>query len=177
MLKMFVVLQISWLGFLGPMSSAVANPAFVTIGKDFGITTVRTSYELTVYIIFAGVGPLLIAPLSNVYGRRPIYLLGNLLAGVTNVIAANCSTWNGILITRVFMGIGAGSTVAIGAATVCDLYFMHERGVYMGIYTFFLTNGPHIAPLMGGFIAQYLGWRECFSIPVSPKYFLHGVRY
>jgi MFS family permease len=173
MLKLFVALQVSWLAFIGPMSSAVVNPAFVPLGKAFGITTVQASYELTIYIIFAGVGPLFIAPLSNVYGRRPIYLLGNLLAGVCNVIAANCATWNGILVTRVFCGIGAGSTVAIGAATVCDLYFMHERGLYMGIYTFFLTNGPHMAPLMGGFIAQAFSWRWCFSVPVSHLIFLY----
>lgn len=166
MLKLFVALQISWLACIGPMSSAVINPAFVPLSKAFDLTTVQASYELTVYIVFAGIGPLAIAPFSNVYGRRPIYLLGNLVAGVTNVIAGNCTTWSGILVTRVFNGIGAGSTVAIGAATICDLYYMHERGVYMGIYTFFLTNGPHIAPLIGGYIAQYLSWRWCFSIPV-----------
>lgn len=149
------------------MSAAVINPAFVPLGKAFKITTVEASYELTVYIIFAGVGPLLISPLANVYGRRPVYLLGNLLAGVTNIIAGHCTTWNGILVTRVFNGIGAGSNVAIGGATICDLYFMHERGLYMGIYTFFLTNGPHLAPLIGGYIAQNLGWRQCFNVPVS----------
>ena len=42
---------------------------------------------------------------------------------------------------------------------------MHERGFYMGIFTLFLTNGPHVAPLMGGFIAQYIGWEWCFRIP------------
>jgi MFS family permease len=162
-----VALQVSWLALIGPMSSAVINPAFVPLSKGFKISVVEASYELTVYIVFAGVGPLLITPFSNVYGRRPIYLLGNLLAGITNVIAGNCNTWNGILVTRVFNGIGAGSTVAIGAATICDLYFVHERGFYMGIFTFFLTNGPHFAPLIGGFIAQNLNWRYCFTIPVS----------
>lgn len=92
-------------------------------------------------VIFAGVGPLFIMPLSNTLGRRPIYLFGNLLAASTNIAAGYCTTWSGLLATRVFNGIGAGSTVAMGAATICDLYFLHERGLYMGVYTFFLTNG------------------------------------
>src|ERR1700761_7618942 len=71
------------------------------------------------------------------------------------------------MITRGFNGIGAGSPAAIGAATICDMYFLHERGFYMGVFTFFLTNGPHAASLFGGFIAQYLGWEWCFLIPVS----------
>lgn len=98
---------------------------------------------ITPKVISAGVGPLFIIPLANTYGRRPIYLGGNLLAAVTNVAAGYCSSWSGLLVTRVFNGIAAGSTVAIGAATICDLYFLHERGLYMGVYTFFLTNGRH----------------------------------
>jgi hypothetical protein len=62
--------------------------------------------------------------------------------------------WNGILVTKVFNGIGAATNVAIGGATTCDLFFLHERGLYMGIYTFFLTNFPHLALLIGGYLAQ-----------------------
>ncbi|KIW73022.1 hypothetical protein PV04_01177 [Phialophora macrospora] len=164
-LKLFVLLQVSFLAFLGPMAGAIVNPAFVPLSKEFDITVVQASYELTVYIVFAGIGPLLTVPLANVYGRRPVYLLGNLLAAVTNIGAGYCTTWTGIMVTRAFNGIGAGSPTAIGAATICDMYFMHERGFYMGIFTFFLTNGPHAASLIGGFIAQNLGWRKCFLIP------------
>ncbi|KIY02001.1 uncharacterized protein Z520_02139 [Fonsecaea multimorphosa CBS 102226] len=164
-LKFFILLQVSFLAFLGPMAGAIVNPAFVPLSKRFDITVVQASYELTVYIVAAGVGPLFTVPLANVYGRRPVYLFGNLLAAVTNIAAGYCNTWTGIMVTRVFNGIGAGSPGAIGAATVCDLYFLHERGFYMGIFTFLLTNGPHAASLFGGFIAQTLGWRWCFLIP------------
>lgn len=166
-IKILVVLQISWLAFLGPFGSAVANPAFVPLSKAFDITVVQASYELTIYIVFAGVGPLLVIPFANIYGRRPIYLLGNLIAGITNVAAGWSPTWGGILATRAVNGIAAGSPVAIGAATICDLFCMHERGFYMGIFTLFLTNGPHVAPLIGGFAAQYTSWNWCFRIPVS----------
>jgi len=41
----------------------------------------------------------------------------------------------------------------------------------MGVYTFFLTNGPHLAPLIAGFIAQNLGWTQCLNIPVTHSSF------
>ena len=148
------------------MSSAVANPAFVPLSEAFDLSIVEGSYELTMYIVWAGVGPLLVVPFANVYGRRPVYLLGNLIGAITNIAAGYSPTWAGILATRAFNGIAAGSPGAIGAATICDLFCMHERGFYMGIFTLFLTNGPHFAPLMGGFIAQNLGWGWCFRIPV-----------
>lgn len=166
-MKLFVLLQVGWLTFLGQMSSAVANPAFVALSKHFGISVLNVSYELTIYIFVSGAVPLLVAPLSNVYGRRPIYLIGNAIGGSMNIIAGNTDSWVSILVTRVFLGIGTGSTIAIGAATVCDMYFLHERGLYMGIYTYFLTNGPHLAPLIGGFLGQYVSWQSCFFIPVS----------
>lgn len=149
------------------MSSAVANPAFVLLGRNFHISTVEASYSLMLYILFAGLGPLLSVPLANTYGRRPVYLIGNLIAALMNVAAGYSPTWTGVMVTRAINGITAGSPPAIGAATICDLYFMHERGFYMGIFTFFLTNGPHFAPLIGGFIAQNLGWSYCYSIPVG----------
>ncbi|KAK5170459.1 uncharacterized protein LTR77_005047 [Saxophila tyrrhenica] len=164
-MKLAVALQISWLAFLGPMAAAVANPAFVPLSEAFGITIVEASYELTMYIVFAGIGPLLVIPFANTYGRRPVYLLGALIGGITNIAAGYSPTWAGILATRAFNGIAAGSPGAIGAATICDLFYMHERGFYMGIFTLFVTNGPHVAPLIGGFAAQYLSWEWCFRIP------------
>ncbi|KAK3660194.1 hypothetical protein LTR22_008201 [Elasticomyces elasticus] len=164
-LKLSVALQVSWLAFVGPMSSAVGNPAFVPIGKAFHITTVEASYSLTMYIIWAAVGPLLAVPLANTFGRRPVYLVGNLVAGICNVAGGYSPSWAGLMATRAFVGIFAGSPATIGPATICDLYFMHERGFYMGVWTFFLTNGPHTASLAGGFIAQYLGWQWCYTIP------------
>lgn len=165
MLKLAVVLQVSWLAFLGPLSAAVANPAFVVIGKAFDISVVEASYSLTMYICFAGIGPLLISPFANLYGRRPVYLVSCIIAAATNIAAGYTSTWSGLMVTRAINGIFGGTPPAIGAATICDLYFMHERGFYMGIFTLFLTNGPHVAPLMGGFLAQYVGWEWCYRVP------------
>lgn len=134
-LKLCVVLQVSWLAFLGPMSAAVANPAFLTLAEAFDISVVEASYSLTMYIVFAGVGPLLLIPLANVYGRRPVYLIGSSVGAITNIAAGYSPTWAGILATRAINGIAAGSPGALGAATICDLFFMHERGFYMGIFT------------------------------------------
>ena len=127
-LKFMILLQVSWLAFLGPMGAAVANPAFVPSSKAFDISVVEASYEPTMYICFGGIGPLLLIPFANVYGRRPLYLGANLVASMTIIAAGYSSTWGGLLTTRAFNGIAGGTPQAIGAATICDLYFMHERG-------------------------------------------------
>ncbi|KAI0185826.1 major facilitator superfamily domain-containing protein [Xylaria flabelliformis] len=164
-LKFAVCIQVSFLAFLGPLASAVINPAFVPLAEAFRITPVEASYELTVFLVFSAAGPLFVLPVANTYGRRPLFLAGSLLAAVTNIAAAYSSSWTGILVTRVFNGIATGWLTALGPPTICDLYFYHERGFYMGIWAFFINNGAHVAPLIGGPIAQNLGWRWCFGIP------------
>lgn len=124
------------------MVSLIERP--MTVNNCKILTGAQSAIELTVYIVFAGIGPLGIVPFANSYGRRPVYLIGNLIAAVTNIAAGHVSTWGGMLATRVFNGLAAGASTAIGAATICDLYFQHERGLYLGIYTFCLTNGPHV---------------------------------
>ncbi|KAJ5971190.1 uncharacterized protein N7479_001108 [Penicillium vulpinum] len=161
-LKLSVCLQISWLALLEPLASAVVNPTFLLMGENFDLSVKDVSY---VWLVSAGIGPLIVIPFANVYGRRPVYLLGNLLAVITTITAGYCNTWAGIMVTRAFNGFGSGSVISMGAATICDLYFVHQRGVYLGIYTFALTSGAHVAPLLGGFIGQSLGWRACFYIP------------
>ena len=49
-MKLLVMLQVSWLAFVGPMSAAVANPAFVPLNKAFSLTIIKASYEHTMYI-------------------------------------------------------------------------------------------------------------------------------
>ncbi|KAJ0122551.1 hypothetical protein J7T55_003065 [Diaporthe amygdali] len=160
-----VCLQVSFLAFIGPMSSATPNPTFVTLGRAFDNTPVQASYQLVVYLVFSGVGPLFVVPFASTTGRRPIVVLGSLIGAVMNILAGYCSTWAGIIVTRVFSGFAVGATVSLGPAIICDMYFLHERGFYMGIFALFINNGPHIAPLIGGFISRSLGWRYCFAIP------------
>ncbi|KAG6361803.1 hypothetical protein INS49_010032 [Diaporthe citri] len=169
-LKLAVCLQVSILALLGPMASATPNPAFVTLGRAFGITPVQASYQLVVYLVFSGVGPLFVMPFASATGRRPIVVSCSLLAAVTNIIASYCSTWAGIVVTRAFNGFAVGATVALGPAVICDMYFLHERGFYMGIFALFLNNGPHFAPLIGGYVTRSLGWRYCLAIPVNTTF-------
>jgi len=53
--------------------------------------------------------------------------------------------------------------MALGAVTVADLFFFHQRGRAMGCFTVMMTNGSHLAPIIGGLIGQFLGWRWIFN--------------
>jgi MFS family permease len=164
-LKIYIVLLISLLGFVAQLGSALINPAFVQMSKDLHVTVEQASYCTTVFILFGGVLSMFIVPFANVYGRRIVYIIFIIIAAAGQFASAGAPTYGGVITGRVFNGIGGSVPLGIGAATICDLFTQGERGLYMGIYTLSITNGPHVAPIAGGYIAQRLGWRWCFWIP------------
>jgi MFS family permease len=61
--------------------------------------------------------------------------------------------------TRAITGFGFGGMMSVGTAVVNDIFFLHERGEKTGVYVIFVTNGAHVAALIGGFLGQAAGWQ------------------
>lgn len=141
---------------------AIINPAYIPMAKELQIDTIRASYQSTVCIAVSAIAPFLWVPLSNKYGRRPV-LLGTTLLGCVSIIgSAYAKSFNQLVVARVFNGFFP-SAFALGPSVVVDLFFFHQRGRAMGVFTVTTVNGSHIAPLLGGPIGQFLGWRWCFK--------------
>ncbi|KAJ7727390.1 MFS general substrate transporter [Mycena metata] len=164
-LKIAVLLQVSFLAGLGPLNQAVINPAYVPLAAHFHKTTVVASYQTTIAIAFVGIGSFLWVPLANIYGRRPLLLITTLLAAASSLGSGEAQTWSQLLGTRVLNGLATSSFFTIGAGVVSDCFFLHERGRAMGIFTVFLTNSAHVAPIPGGFLAQFVNYRWCYYLP------------
>ncbi|KAJ7223894.1 MFS general substrate transporter [Mycena haematopus] len=164
-LKIAILLQVSFIAGLGPLNQAMINPAYVPLAAHFHKTTVVASYQTTIAIAFAGVGSFLWVPLANTYGRRHVILFTTLLAAASSLGSGKAQTWSQLIGTRVLNGIGTSSFFTIGAGMVSDCFFLHERGRAMGIFTVFLTNSAHVAPIPGGFLAQFVNYRWCYYLP------------
>ncbi len=117
------------------------------MAKDLHISVVHASYQTTVVIAINGLAPFLFIPLANVYGRRPLYLFCTLLGFGTSLASAYAKTFSQLLAARAFNGF-MPVAFALGAATVVDLFFFHQRGRAMGVYVVLMTNGSHLAPIV-----------------------------
>ncbi|KAJ5585693.1 major facilitator superfamily domain-containing protein [Penicillium hetheringtonii] len=159
--KYYIVFLVSTFTLMAQMGSALINPSFVTIASELHVTVEEASYSITIYMLFAGVFPVFIAPFANIYGRRPLYLIFTVLSVVGFIVSAASPSWGGLIAGRVLSAIGCSIPLGIGAATICDLFPQGQRGLPMGIFAWATTNGPHIAPLAGGYISQNYGWRWC----------------
>ncbi|KAJ5814516.1 hypothetical protein N7474_006293 [Penicillium riverlandense] len=158
--KVYIALLMAVLGFLAQFGSALINPGYVEMSEDLKITIEQSSYCTTIFIVFSGLAPMFVVPYANTYGRRVLFVVFSAIATVGAVVSAASPGYGGVVVGRIINGIGSGIPLGI-----CDLFRQQERGLWVGLYTVSVTNGPHIAPIAGGYITQRLGWRWCFWVP------------
>ncbi|KAM0253069.1 hypothetical protein ACHAQJ_007445 [Trichoderma viride] len=161
--KYYVLSLLCLLAFVVQFGAGMVPAAFGPIAASYGVSHQAASYLTTTYTLFGGVTPLLITPFVNLYGRRPAYLVFTVIAIAANIGSAYAPTYGTQILSRCCVGIGASVALAIGGATICDMFFQGERGKYIGFYALALTNGPHFGPIAGGFIAQNQGFRWIFK--------------
>ena len=128
--------------------------------KDaFGITDSEGILGMTTYLIGMAAGSVVLAPLSEMYGRRPIYIaaLGLFIIFVLPcALAENIAT---ILVVRFFGAFCAAAMISNAPGSVNDIVDEEHRALAFSIWSIGPMNGPVIGPVVGGFVFQYLGWR------------------
>lgn len=130
-----------------------------------GRSVVQTSYVTSMFLVCAGLSALFWNPIANIYGRRPVYIGTTLVAVLMSVASGAANSYGPLMAYRSLNAFFGAVPAGLGIATVCDMFFVHERGLYTGIYTVAFITGGHLAPICGGFIEDRLSWRWCFYIP------------
>lgn len=138
-------------------------PGAASLVSEFGITSdVVATLAVTIPSLGAGLGPLLLAPLSEMSGRVPIYWASSTLYLACTVGCA-CSTNAAMfLIFRCLCGGCMASFQTCGGGTIADLLPKEGRGVAMAAFTAGPLLGPVLGPIIGGFVTESLGWRWTF---------------
>lgn len=122
------------------------------------------SFSMTIYILGFAIGPLVFAPLSDIYGRIWIYRICMVLF-LLFTMACGLSTNIGMFIAfRFLAGCMGAAPIALGGAMIKELFDEGSRGNAMSIYFTGPVAGPLLGPIFGGFIAQDEGWRWTFWV-------------
>ena len=119
---------------------------------------------VTMYNLGLAVGPLIMAPLSELYGRLMPYHITNVLFTIFTVGSALSPSIPALIVFRLLCGMEASAVLNLGGATVADLFIQEERGLAMAVWTFGPLLGPAIGPVLGGYVTETLGWRWVFWI-------------
>ncbi|KAK0622557.1 major facilitator superfamily domain-containing protein [Immersiella caudata] len=163
--KWLVVGLVSAITFITPFASSILAPGITSLNEEFGnANEIVGAMTVSIYLLGYVVGPLFLAPLSEIYGRRPVLTGTNMFFLVWQIGCALAPNIESLIVFQFFSGIGGAGCLTLGAGVIADVFRTDERGFAMGIYTLGPLIGPTAGPLIGGFLSQTIGWRWDFWI-------------
>ena len=154
-LLMFMVL-------LSPLAIDIYLPSMPTMALEYGVSDSQVQSTLVLFLFAMGLGQILIGPLADRFGRRPIALFGIVLYGISSLLGAYAVEFEWLQLARVFQGLAACSTSIVVFSAVRDCYNSKQS---VSMYSY--LNGaicvvPALAPTLGGLLALQFGWRSTF---------------
>ncbi|KAI9822715.1 MAG: hypothetical protein M1826_000419 [Phylliscum demangeonii] len=162
--KWIIVLVVSLSSSVVACVSSIYGSTYSQLEKEFHCSAIVATLGLSLFVLGLGLGPMVLAPLSEFYGRRPIYisaLVFFLIWLIPSAVARNIET---MLVARFLDGVAGSVFLSVAGGTVGDLFTAADLQPPMMIYTGFTFLGPVFGPLLGGFINQFASWRWTFYV-------------
>ncbi|KAK3990944.1 citrinin biosynthesis cluster MFS transporter mrr1 [Cladorrhinum sp. PSN332] len=158
--RTYTLVTISYATWLVVLYSTSYTATLTPIMQEFGITSRPVAtLGLTTYLLGLAVGSVIVAPLSELYGRRPVYLVCLsvfVLLIIPCGLAKNLETLVGVRFVGAVFG---AAMISNSPGTVVDVSKEGRLALAMSLWSIAPLNGPVTGPLIGGFVGDYLGWR------------------
>ncbi len=147
---------------LSPLAIDIYLPSMPVMAAEFAVSASQVQSTLVLFLFAMGVGQVLIGPLADRYGRRPIALGGLLLYIASSLLAAVAMEFQWLQLARVLQGLAACSTSIVVFSAVRDCFTPKEGARYYSYLNGVICVIPALAPTLGGLLALQFGWRSTF---------------
>jgi EmrB/QacA subfamily drug resistance transporter len=151
--------------FLFALDQTVVGTALPVIVTDLHGDTLYT-WSVTVYLLTATISGPIYGKLSDLFGRRPIFIWAVSLFLVSSVFAGLSQEMWQFILFRGLQGLGGGAVFPVALAVVADLYTPAERGKYLGLFGAMFGLSSLLGPGIGGLITDNFGWHWIFFVNV-----------
>ena len=145
-----------------PLSANIYFPAMEELQAQLHTSAQDINLTITAYLVFQAVAPTLLGDLADTVGRRPVFLLMFAVYAAASVGLALQSDLVALLLLRMLQSLGCSATVAVSYGVVADVATASDRGGMLGFAMIATNLGPALAPLIGGGLIAWLGWRSVF---------------
>jgi MFS family permease len=145
--KWFITILVSLGGLVCLMSSTMLAPALETIASDLHVSQAKANMTLSIFVLAFAFGPMVLAPMAEVFGRRRVWLISSIWYAVWNTVCG-FSHSNGLLLaSRLLAGLGSSVEFATSQPVLGDCWRPEQRGQSFAIATFIPLLGPAIGPV------------------------------
>lgn len=143
---------------------ANATSTYTQMVPEFHTNTEVATLGLSLFVLGLGTSPLFLGPLSEYYGRRPIYLVSFFFFFIWQIPCAFAKNIETMLIVRYLAGFFGSAFLSVSGGSVSDLFNGPALAFPMAFFSASPFRGPVFGPLIGGFINQYANWRWTFRV-------------
>jgi len=137
-------------------------PAIDVIAVDLKMSKTESTMALSVYLLATAFAPLIIGPLSEVYGRKSIFHTTNIFFLAWNLTCGFANSKGLLISARLLAGFGASAVYSLAYGVLGDVWSAEQRGRSLSMYLLVPLTGSAVGPIIGGFIVQYSTWRWMF---------------
>jgi EmrB/QacA subfamily drug resistance transporter len=154
--------------FLGALDQTIVGPALPTVVTDLAGNDYYV-WAVTIYLLTSTISVPFWGKLSDLYGRKPIFMIGIGIFLVGSALSGLSQNMAMLIAFRGLQGIGAGSLFPVALAVIGDLFTPAERGKYQGLFGAVFGIAFIIGPLVGGFLTEQISWHWIFyvNIPIG----------
>src|SRR5512140_3553583 len=164
--------------FLAALDQTVVGTALPRIITDLGGNGLYT-WAFTAYLLSSTISGPLYGKLSDLFGRRPMFLVGIGIFMTGSILSGLSREMWELVLARGFQGLGAGALFPISMAVIGDLFAPSERGRYQGLFGAVFGLSVLVGPAIGGLLTDTVGWPFVFfvNLPVGAFVLLTVRRY
>lgn len=145
-------------------STNVFVPSMPGLASHFQSSLIIVQFTLTFYLVTLGIGQLLLGPLSDRYGRRPVLLVGLAVYMGGSVICLVATSIDVLITGRIVQAAGGSTGLVIGRAMIRDLYPRGKAAGVLGYVTMTMAIVTGLAPIIGAFLEEWWGWHASFVL-------------
>ncbi|KAH8078023.1 polyamine transporter [Filobasidium floriforme] len=154
----------SWLNNLVCLCVSGYSTGAGQIAEEFNVSAEVVTVGLSLYVLGFAIGPLFTAPLSEFFGRRPVYLVSWFIFTCFQIPLALAPNIGTVLVCRFIQGFSGSTPLANTGGVVHDLFGIRECGLAVAIYALSSVDGPPLGNVVSAFIPPAKGWRWNFWV-------------
>ena len=158
------VVALGILSMLPPLGVDMYLPAFLNIAQDFQVTNDQVQHTLTSFAYGLALGQLFWGPFGDSFGRKPIILLGVVIAAFAALILTQIHSIGNFTALRFIQGFFGASPVVLVGALLRDLFDKNELSKIMSTISLVFMVAPLVAPIIGGYIVYFFHWHAIFYV-------------
>lgn len=162
--KTGIVITLCYCGFLTPISSTALLVAIPEIASAFSTSSTIINISNALFFAFMAISPIVWGPLANILGRRWVFIVSSVLLTTFTIATAAAPDLGAFFAFRMLTAFQGTAYLVVGSVVVGDVYRPTERGRALSWFMTGILVGPTLAPLLGGVLITFTGWRVIFWV-------------